>query len=244
MRKMLLGVAMVAALFCSCSQEQDERERVNEVAARIGWDIQQSGLMTRAVTGDAVQQKIRAMLPTDAELNDAGIKITRQADNTQLDARLGQTQTLKIGAYSCAFRWEPSGISKSGGVIQRIPSFDINAQFSVTPDVVQYTLPAVFDCAALAWDNTLFELKNGDTSLDAIWQPTDDVSVVFIRNLDGVLALNFTLVPKDYTEYSELTLTLTRNNVEYGRYYLLRCPGSSQEGVTSVAFEDFLAGTL
>lgn len=239
----LFGAAIVALCLAACTQDE-KSERVSEVVARIGWDICQSGRMTRAVAGDDVQQRISALLPTDAELNQAEIKIKRLADNVTLDARLGQTQTLKVGGYSCTFRWEPSGLTKAGGIIQREPSFDINASFEVMPDVTQYTLPAVFDCAALAWDNTLFELWKDGVSMDDLYTPEGDVSVIFIRDLEPMLPLRFILKPKDADNYTEMALALTTQIVEYGRYYLLRCPSSNAEGQTGVTFADFMAGTL
>lgn len=82
----------------------------------------------------------------------------------------------------------------------------------------------MFDCAALAWDNTLFELWKDGVSMDDLYTPEGDVSVIFIRDLEPMLPLRFILKPKDADNYTEMALALTTQIVEYGRYYLLRCP--------------------
>ena len=245
MKKIIFGAAL-SVLCLACSQ--DEKEFTNPVqttTAQFGWRMVSSGDMTRAVTTGEALAQIRALLPTNEELNRTGITLLEHSTSQDVNVNLGATYTLRTGDYTCQYEYKRNGLSYTGYTLNAFPTFTIDYTFTITPETQYYSLPAQYTCAALVWDATECELSVNDLPLNATAQTSaDGTRVIFVYGYTDDTALTLTLTPVDTEEHRLTQCAITGADLQLGHYYRLAPqPAKTSAGVT-LTLDDFTEGTL
>ena len=233
MKRIIFGAAL-SVLCLACSQ--DEKEFTNPVqttTAQFGWRMVSSGDMTRAVTTGEALAQIRALLPTNEELNRTGINLTELSNQQNVNVSLGQTYTLRTGDYACVYEYKRNGLSYTGYTLNAFPTFTIDYTFTITPETQYYSLPAQYTCAALVWDATECELSVNDLPLNATAQTgADGTRVIFVRLCRRYRA-NADAHARRYGRVPRYPVFGDGADLQLGHYYRLAPqPAKTSAGVT------------
>lgn len=247
MKQLLFGVAtLLPLLLNSCSnEEQTEYQQTGTAKAVFGWQlVSEENSMTRGVTADAALAHIRSLLPTDAELNKTGIDIYRTGSTDAINVSVGKTYTLYTGGYWTDWQYKRSGFKHDTYLLLAYPCFVIQTEWEITPEVEQYTLPAVYTCSALVWDNTEAQLELNGSVVSTMPQSDDGLCAAFLTDLTAGAELTLRLLPVNTEEFAECSCTITAEQLVEGHYYRLSCKAAKGQFSHTLQFDDFVEGTF
>lgn len=243
--KRTIFAAIVAALFASCTQGEREYQTPAVVNARFGWHIVSGNDMTRAVTADGSLSQIRALLPTDADINKNGIKISNTETETETTIKLGKTYTLTEGTFTCKYEYRCSCLKYADYSLCTLPTFKIDYTFGVTRSESNYLLPAQYTCAAFAWNinDCTFSIDGNPLNTTA-QHASDGTAVIFILDYTADTNIRLKIEPTD-TEHCRTTeFDVSGEDIQRGHFYRIEPASSVSTALFTLGLDDFTEGTL
>lgn len=229
-KALILALLTGLAVLASCQKEANTIPTKSSLKT-LSYQMWSGSMYTKSATAEDVLSIINSSLPEHVS-----VVLKGQTNGRTISVTTGEAQNIPSDTYSVvgSFLGNQIGqaVSGAGDAIQDAPSFSmVKTPLTITDEETNYSLPAKFNCFALACDMTLVQsitFTDAYSNENTVTPVTlNDTGVFFAYGDFTQNYLHLTITPKDTELYRVTEYTITTGAIanlehaEKGKWYLV-----------------------